>query len=448
MRISVTHLHNGTHHLYEGDPASVEQQLLKAYPFLRTGVPEHRGNMAFLLQYLDSCSHYLVEQDDEALTKSEGNLEATAQSQIVQDMLGFQLQLTEAFRAARFLAGGREVPFDQMRRALWEEDGDLNAAVLRAFGFVPDEANLKALDAVRGLDLVQKAERATPAPKAVLAATVEAQDVADAITRAYRDQFVFPVQLAGKHSKGALVARDQGSKKTWLLKPGSGGAGPAAGAGQDPSDEPGREAAWYHVAREWGLFDHFPRAELLIIDGKRYAAVELLPWSYVTMERQKVTEPNIARKVLAPLMQEGVLHQWAIMEFVCGNPDSHGQNLMVDKETDEVRLIDHGSAFAGPGFDPAHDKSSFVPAYLRAWAPLKFNNLGFQARLQYMPRVSKLVADRLRAWVARLDPVRFTAIVHRYGINPAPDLARLHRVKAAIQEMPADDAINRLWLST
>ena len=47
------------------------------------------------------------------------------------------------------------------------------------------------------------------------------------VTTPFQDRFAFEIQLGGKHSKGSMICWDRETKKTWLLKSGSGGAGGA-----------------------------------------------------------------------------------------------------------------------------------------------------------------------------------------------------------------------------
>lgn len=397
----------------------------------------------------DGSTREIVDLTGRPMAKSQSNLESLSDSPTVQDMLGFNPHVNAAFKAAQFLAGGREPPQkDVLRQLFYEEDADMDSAALRAFGFEVSDENLTSLRAIKALGDFKKSEAPTPTASSVTSATPDGEDVVVGVKRAYSEKEVYEVSLAGKHSTGTLLAHDSETNTTWFLKPGSNGGGAAAGSDQDSSSEAAREAAWYHVAKEWGLFHYFPRAELLLIDKKQYAAVELVPLSFIALERAKVEEPNIARKVLGPLLQDGVLHQWATLEYVCGNPDSHGTNLLVNHEKLEVKLIDHGSAFAGSEFDPGHDKASFVPCYLRAWAPIRFNRLSLESKLAHMPEVSPSVRTRLKKWVEGLDVHQLESILSRYGIDPAPTLARLAKVKEETAELPVDVVVNRLWVTT
>ena len=378
-------------------------------------------------EYLDSTAAYEVTIEDEGLSKSELGV----QEPIVSEMLGFQPLMTSAFQAAKWMSGGLQLSDEEARHALYAEDGDVCRAALVAYGFEPTDVNLDALKAIEGVGNFEKAEPIIPTAQSVTAAHPEGEDVAEAIRRAYKDQFVIEVQLNGKHSKGSLLARDQEGGVTWLLKPGSGGAGEAAGAKEDPSTPSAREAAWYHIAKEWGLYKWYPRAELVFIDGKQFAAMKLLPWEYKSMEKWRKDDPSKPRKILLyPYLSDGILHQWGFVDAVLGNADSHANNLLVNNEGD-VRLIDHGSAFAGPDFDPANDKNSFVPAYLREWAPHEknFHSLSSEEKLSYLPHVETKVNVRLAAWIAGLSSGLLESLLLRYGINPGPTLARLAKLK-------------------
>jgi ADP-ribose pyrophosphatase YjhB (NUDIX family) len=425
-------------------------------------------------------AHHIMEVNGEKVpksnvAKSEPSMEFMAREPVVQAMVGCELGVRPPFRAARFLAGGAEAAPDALRRALYEAGGNQEAAALRAYGFEVTDKTLAALRGVMSMADFNKSEAAPsiPAGKAVTAPRSEGADVADAVRRAFAAQFVVPVALDGKHSKGSLLAHDRETSATWLLKTGSGGAGAAAGADEDPSNPNAREAAWYHIAKAWGLDAHYPRAELVVVDGREYAALHLLPWSYRALEKLREQDPNAATQILAPYFRDGRLHQWAAMDFIFGNPDSHGENIMAEDESQrrpnerrlqsrsighpieqdlappDVQLIDHGSAFAGPEFDPANDQSSFVPYVLRAWAPRDaFHTMSPAEKLRVMPRIDPQAAAALAVWVAGLDGTTAARIAEAYGINPQPSLDRLARLQAACAVEPADAAINRLWVTT
>jgi 8-oxo-dGTP pyrophosphatase MutT (NUDIX family) len=384
--------------------------------------------------------------------------------------LGFDPGARGAFKAARFLAGGSDVSPEVEKRALYAEGGNLDAAALRAYGFEVNDDNLAALRAVADVGEFDKGEDVSPNAQEVLAVHPEGEGVAEAVRYAYAHQFVVRVKLGGKHSSGSMIAHDDRTGVTWLLKSGSHGAGVAAGASQDPSNPNAREAAWYHIAAAWGVAEAYPRAELVSIDGHWYAAMEMLPWSYKSLEdRRKNEDPNAPRRVLAPYLHAGLVHQWAAMDLIFGNPDSHGDNVLtedrpeglerhrheqeaieVDVQPEDVKLIDHGSAFAGSAFDPAHDQASFVPYVLRAWAPhdVNFNALPAEEKLKFLPRVASEVERDLREWFLAVNLEDALAICQRYGIDPEPQRLRYEKLGSMIESYPFDEAVNRLWVTT
>ncbi len=451
MKVYVTNVYSDETKLFEGSEDSIQHQIMFDYPWLRLqGI---QSTFEEMIEHLDSTQAYMVEtEDNSALNKSEpDNLGES--SQILQYMLGFKPQFSPAFKAAQFLAGGTEVSFEKVRRAFWEREDDIVAAALTAYGFDVTEANRASLEAVRPMIPMEKsAPDQVEAPSSVTSATPEGKDVAEAVTRAFKDNFVLPVKLGGKHSNGSMVALDDETGVKILLKPNSGGLSPAAGAAQDPSSPSARESAFYYVAKLWGLFHSVPRAELLMIDGKPVAALHVVPWDHAPLERLRTTDTALPRRILGKFLQEGVLHQWAFLDAVCGNPDRHGGNILVKPDGDganvnQVQLIDHGSAFAGAEFDPANDGNSFVPYYLRTWAPRDFSALEPEARLSYLPRVDKKTAERLGDWIAGLSSVELESTLARFGVDPKACVTRLRQLQEAVRSEPADKAINAFWVT-
>lgn len=221
--------------------------------------------------------------------------------------------------------------------------------------------------------------------------------------------------------------------------------GPAAGIKDESASQPRREAAFWHVAEDWGLGEFLPRCDLIGIDGTEYAVQQLLPFDFKTMEKHRKAEPSLPQRALRPYLVNGTLHKWAAMDYILGNTDRHGQNVMMGPN-EEVKLIDHGSAFAGRNFDPGHDQYSFVPYYLRAWAPQQFNALSSEDKLKALPRLSGPSEQVLKSWLQQLDEHRLAAVLLRYGINPAPSVERLVKLKAMLQTEASDLAVNQSWV--
>lgn len=378
--------------------------------------------------------------------------DADPNSEIVRDMLGYNHSLMSTFDAAKFLIAGNQPSLEQVRKALWQADGDVEQAALLAYGLEVNEGNLRALRSIRDLKEHKKSIAPSIVANSIRPGVEEAQQASEAVERAFRDRFVFPVKLGGKHSEGTLLARDMLHGKVYLLKPGSGPVSPAAGDSEEAASQSRREAGFWHIADTWGLGDYLPRTDLVIIDDKEYACMELLPWKYKTLDKLQKEDPTLPTKLLDPYLKAGAIHKWAVLDFVLGNPDRHANNLMADSTGDtphaDIKLIDHGSAMAGVDFDPANDQDSFVPYYLRAWVHGPFNSLPVDGKLKVMPRVDDHMADELHEWVSNLHAHDLQARLLRYGINPEPAMARLAKLKILMSQEPVDLAINKLWVTT
>lgn len=386
------------------------------------------GQVRLGVQQLSSYSH----RDEEPVDRES-----------VIDQHGFMPHLHSSFLAAQFLSGKTKVvPLDKMRRLLYHHDSDHEAAALAAHGLQVTDENRAALAHVRKLQGLSKKESAPPLG-AITPGVAEAGETAHDVSLADAHDDVEPITLDGKHSKGSMLAR--GTMSTWLLKPGSGGQSPAAGDKDISASQSKREAAFWHLADAWELGDDIPHTDLLSIGGEEFAAIEMLPFTWKNASKVQLKAPNRVLKALGKYREAGRLHMWAILDFVAGNPDRHGANVMMSPE-DELRLIDHGSCFAGQHFDPAHDKNSFVPFYLRAWvAPGKFLRMPVAEKLTYMPTVSHTIREELRQWVDRLDPQVTAQVLLHYAVDPAATLSRLARVKALKGDL--DQAVNQLWVT-
>jgi hypothetical protein len=447
MQVNIYNHYSKIKKTLSGPPAQIEFELKRLYPWLHKapGGKDVRSLVDWLNQGQAYEAEVVDQESPEPIVKSEPrNLDS--ENDVVLAMLGHNQNLHDALDAAQFLSGPQPPAIDRVRRALWEADGDVEEAALLAYGLEASEANLKALRGVQSVRRLHKGQLEPAQASSVEAGHPDADQTADEVRRAFQDEFVMPVELGGRHSQGSLLARDQDSGNVWLLKPGAGGPGPAAGAREEQASQSRREAAFFHLAEEWHLGQFLPHSDLLIIDGREYAAIRLLPWSYKTMDKIKRQDPQRVRNVLHDYQNRGLLHQWAVLDFVLGNPDRHAQNLMVKDE--DVKLIDHGSAMAGEAFDPAHDRNSFTPFYLRAWASGKFSVMDAQAKLKTMPRLGRDAEQRVRAWFDGLHGEDLDKVLLRYGVNPAPARERLAKLKAMSVSMPIDEAINKVWVET
>lgn len=362
------------------------------------------------------------------------------------DQLGMNLDLQGYINAAKFLTG-KELDPEILRRHLIENDDDIKEAVLKAAG-LESEAQKKAFENIfKFQDDMQKSQ-------VQLVETVEAvlpkdEDVAKQLRWAFQNDEVEPVYLGGKHSKGMMMAKDRDGQLL-LIKPGSGKISPIAGAREEKANQSRREAAFYDVAQAWGFTKTIPRAALIVLDGKETAVFEMLPLDWQGLHKTRKVDPSIPQKSLRAYLDSGVLHKWAVLDYVLGNGDRHGQNLMVSPadEGHKISLIDHGSAFAGEAFDPGNDNSSFVPYYLRAWGPEKgFSRLSTAEKLATLPILHEQTDWDFRQWIESLDADALEKRIHRFGINPAATVARLKALKDAVAGAKnASRVIDEFWL--
>ena len=247
-----------------------------------------------------------------------------------------------------------------------------------------------------------------------------------------------------------MMAHDTASKDAWLLKPGSGNPQPQPkGIAETQGSQSAREACFYACAKHRLRPEeaYVPQCELLDIDGKAVAAMKFLP---PAVQGHREARQGGFDRVLWSLhmyLKTGALHKWAVMDGILGQVDRHGQNLLANKDLPaKIFLIDAGSTYAGDSFSPGHDKSSFVPYYLRAWSPRKFNTLPPEERLRRMPQADHYVEALLRDWVVSLSAATLEQTITRFGLDPGPCLRRLARLRAAVVDgVPVDLTINRMW---
>jgi hypothetical protein len=115
-----------------------------------------------------------------------------------------------------------------------------------------------------------------------------------------------------------------------------------------------------------------------------------------------------------------------------------------------VKLIDHGSAFAGRHFDPSYDKNSFIPFYLRFSCPngTNFHALSSKEKLRYMQRCTPDALTSLTRWFNTIRGEDLERILPMYGIDPAPEVERLARLRQMATSQALDVAVNRFWVDT
>jgi hypothetical protein len=465
MKVIVYNVYSDDKDVFEGSRHVVYSKLLEHYPFLNSGDLEHHDDVEAAVEQLDANQAFSVQLvPDNVMKKSESSTVGSLNlfgadhdlddaSETALDMLGWNPIVHPAFAAARFLSGRAEVTRQKLRQALYDCDGDYVDAAIKAYGLPEGEDSrraLKAVQAIAGMNksIAEQGQQQVPAGQSIDSGTSDSDETTDAVRRAFKNHTVRVAHLDGKHSKGALIAKDPQQDRIYLLKPGSGGQSPAAGAQQESASHSRREVAFWQVAESWGVGDSIPRADLVLIDGSEYAAIHMLPFTWKNLQKKLGANTAAVREALAPYRDRGIVTKWAVLDYVLGNPDRHGENLMVAPDNHQVALIDHGSAFAGPSFDPAHDQNSFVPFYLRAWSWPKFNLLSMADKLRTMPQLGDQARDELRTWLDGVHADRLEAMLLRYGIDPRPSVDRLAKMKLEAAQHPVDEAINRLWITT
>jgi ADP-ribose pyrophosphatase YjhB (NUDIX family) len=382
-----------------------------------------------------------VERNDDFQKSLTKFLYKNCEEDALEDMLGINSKLNALMDACKFLTGNKPLALD-LRTALFQHDGDLRAAVLVAHGMEPTEQNKLALSAIIELKELKKSDIPDFFAQEVKALVPEAEAVAKKLQAAFAIKNYEPVTLKGKHIAGAVIVHCE--DKDILLKPGTKKNSPALGLDEDQSSQSQREAAFYHVAEAFGIGNFFPRADLVSIVGKEYAAIELLPGDFVNLDTIRKESPDKIQQVLYPYVNSGTVWLWALIDLVLANSDRHANNAMVDSQN-RIALIDHGSAFAGMSFAPGTDENSFVPYYLRFGCPAGFNMLSIEDKLKIIPRASKQIAEELKAWANSLDISDLQEILVRYDIDPLPSSARLATVQALSQSMPIDEVLANIW---
>lgn len=362
------------------------------------------------------AQHRQPRHDEEAIRSAVGH------------MLGCTTEALKA--AARLLAAPGAQP-----QEVREIDDPVTAALM-TWGIEPTEGRRQQVMELAGG--LYKSEDFRPAmvPLDVNPVTPSAKPAAEGIRRAEAKGLIYEAQLGGKHSSGTAVAMDPQGDTLWMLKPGSGPLSPGAGIADTNVTQARREVASAQVGRSL-LPSAFPDTQLITMGGHEVAAIKVVPRDAIPAQRLTVD----ARAVFGPHIIDGSLFQWAAIDWVLGNVDRHSGNILVAPGR-AVYLIDHGSTLAGQNFAPATDPSSFVPFYLRAWAP-QWKTMTTDARRKAMPDGTPGLHVAFRHWVRdvfttdRLAPVQ----------ELAPDayaavLARLKDLQAS--EDPLDHLLD-LW---
>lgn len=278
-------------------------------------------------------------------------------------------------------------------------DNEIKAALF-AHGLDPDDESLvMAIEAQLAMERMKKGElNVAVIPRIVQPGQPSAKDCAAAVQKAFAKHLVYEVHLGGKHSSGAAVAYDESRDEFWLLKPGSGKMSPSGGVRDTDVSQTRREVAFSQAAHAMpGLEEFVPVTKLLLLDGMEVACIQVLPQDYVPMQKTKD-----AVKILETYVRSGDLYRWALLDMVLGNPDRHSGNIMLT-DSGQAALIDHGSALAGPNFNPSMDPKSFIPAYLRIFKTLDWRTATPEQKLRAFPIPTQDEQELFKTWIQSAD---------------------------------------------
>ena len=353
------------------------------------------------------------------------------------------------WRAAHTLIGAKARDDNEslltLRRLAWLHDADPAATALAAIDWPNTRENREILQAAVGMMPLTKKETDVGGVPVTSRSKIEAMrpsgvDVAKALT----DNLFSarPAKLDGRHSAGSFfIDTPEG---IWYMKPGSGRAGPIKGIQDDPSPPSAREAAFWRLSQLWGMSSDYVRTEWMRVDDKLYAAISFLPSQYKPMIEARINDPGRVLSAVEAYRLRGRLWQWSVLDWVAGNGDCHGHNMLMNPQG-EIRLIDHGSAFAGMHFDPAHDQESFTPYYLRFMTPEgeTFNTLPPKEKIRLMPDLPTHVAGKMKAWAQSLSEDDMASALREFDIDPRPEINRLRQIQGFTGDLAA--AVNGLW---
>lgn len=451
MKLAVHNLYTGETHRYRGKHAEVLRQLHSDFKHLS------RSSLDDAIHKLNRSQNYHAELEIEypqynqsqPLVKSATLVEEDLSEYIpmAKKMSGLDPASHPAYKAAQFLAGAKPASHESARYGLLMADGDYFRGAAITYGLPDDKESVKAIRSIIALTKLSKnEEESLPEGREVYALLEKDAPLAEKTKQAFARGSIKLAHLGGKHSKGSILLRDE-EGYVWLLKPGSGSNSPAEGVQEEGASQTRREVAFYDVAKALDLDQYVPYAGVVSIDAHEYAMMKLLPLDWTNLQEKYINEPNKAHQVLKPYIDAGIATKWGVLDAITGNPDRHGQNIMVSKDDTEVALIDHGSAFAGPSFSPAKDRNSFIPYYLRTGAGPAFKSMSMEKKLYSMPHVSTDVNEQLKTWLHDIDVHKIKHILQTYHINPMSLLQRLARIRHAAQTTTVANAVNLFWLT-
>lgn len=330
-------------------------------------------------------------------------------------------RLHSPWDAVRWMAGSPEPPAPHvLRDALVRSDGDAVDGALRAYGFEPTNDLRAAVAAWHRAAPQLRDERAAELPLAPpeLAGDPEVVEIFRAAWAAGR---VWP------RPDGELRVQQVDGGGVWRFLPDREVATGAAAA------------AFSEVAKAWGI-GTVPQCHVLTVGDRRGCFQPVPSREAWTLDQLAARSTGLPRAALLPSLRLGELHRWAVLDYVCGNPDRVGSEVAASWDGSLALLAPARSAF-GPTFG---GPGTFVPAYVRCWAPAPWSELSEEERWSRWPAVPD--GQRLGGWLLGLTPDPVLAACAARGVSAGPAVGRLQRLQAACRLDGADVATRRAWL--
>jgi hypothetical protein len=346
--------------------------------------------------------------------------------ELAADMLHIYDDSMPEFKAVRFMSNGLVADPRQIEDALREYEGDHAAAALASHGIPITDENIRTLHSLMQISDMDKSEiDVAIIPRIVTPFEPNSIPLANMVREAQSIGYVSKIELNGKHSNGSAIVKDPDNVNTlWLLKPGTGKLSRAMGVNEERASESRREVAFNLAATLMGLGNSVPCSALLLLDKSEVACLEFFSGTYRTFNKIKKDKNVDPAQVFSVFNENGLLWKWAALDYLLGQTDRHAGNIMMDS-SNNVKLIDAGSAFAGTSFNPGKDPRSFVPYYLRAFSIRKWNVLSPKERMETLPKPPAAAEDALKIWVDNLNEGSLIRLFNLYQINPQPVIDRL-----------------------
>lgn len=326
-----------------------------------------------------------------------------------------------------------------------DTENDPRSTALQSFGYANSNSNRRVLDIVADLLEPKRTEPNYVTGDYIVSSKSPAdENAAVIIDKSFRNRNVIKANFVGKHIGGALIASDPETGNNFLLKRADSKLSPALGVNEEKADQAQREFAFVQMAKHLGLDRFFPNVYVVYINGIEYSAIEIIGHEFEAAADLYDEDPNKVKEILEKHRLSGDLTRLAILDYILGNPDRHGHNILLNADGDQIVLIDHGSAFAGVSFAPGKDRNSFTPYYLRYRDLPNFPNNDYRGRFYAMPAPNKDIDDEIRLWIQSIDSDQFSAHLRAYGIMPYASCQRLQLLKLYVG--PVAPYINSLWL--